>query len=354
MSAERGFADQYLLPSLRRGASEVRRYQGRLGHHRSAAGAVARKPLGLPSHLGPRLGGRAGCRHRHAGIRPLRRSPGTDRPGRLRSVPGPPDRRVGPRSSARRRPGRRHGRGALPRREVARARHELDRSAAAQSASRSRRAARSRTSSRRRVWTSCAGWTPGPTSATRSSRLPRATASPTSTRTMSAPTTSGASRSRPGSCGTTPSRTRCCATCCRRSPRRPRSWPGATMTSCRGRTTSTSHDLLPNSEIHPLDAGHFAWEQAAGGIRPPRRRLGQRRISARRSGLRRARPRSAPHCGQTCWWRSPDHDLCLASDESSSAGRSPPRKPVAAHRRRTSAGRGIDCGPQTAEIAVGA
>ena len=23
------------------------------------------------------------------------------------------------------------------------------------------------------------------------------------------------------------------------------------------------HELLPNSEIHPLDAGHFAWEQAA-------------------------------------------------------------------------------------------
>jgi pimeloyl-ACP methyl ester carboxylesterase len=23
------------------------------------------------------------------------------------------------------------------------------------------------------------------------------------------------------------------------------------------------HDLLPNSDIHPLDAGHFAWEQAA-------------------------------------------------------------------------------------------
>ena len=43
------------------------------------------------------------------------------------------------------------------------------------------------------------------------------------------------------------------------------------------------HDLLPNSEIHPLDAGHFAWEQAAGGIRPPRRRLGQRRVSARRT-----------------------------------------------------------------------
>jgi hypothetical protein len=23
-------------------------------------------------------------------------------------------------------------------------------------------------------------------------------------------------------------------------------------------------DLLPGSEIHPLDAGHFAWEQTAG------------------------------------------------------------------------------------------
>jgi len=23
------------------------------------------------------------------------------------------------------------------------------------------------------------------------------------------------------------------------------------------------HDFLPNSEIHPLDAGYFAWEQAA-------------------------------------------------------------------------------------------
>jgi pimeloyl-ACP methyl ester carboxylesterase len=23
------------------------------------------------------------------------------------------------------------------------------------------------------------------------------------------------------------------------------------------------HELLPNSEIHSLDAGHFAWEQAA-------------------------------------------------------------------------------------------
>ncbi len=48
-------------------------------------------------------------------------------------------------------------------------------------------------------------------------------------------------------------------------------------------------DLLPNSEIHPLDAGHFAWEQAAERIRPPRRRLGQRRIPARRSELARSK-----------------------------------------------------------------
>jgi pimeloyl-ACP methyl ester carboxylesterase len=73
----------------------------------------------------------------------------------------------------------------------------------------------------------------------------------------------GRSRSRPGSCGITPSRTRCCAICCRRSPRRPRSWPGKTMTSCPGRRTSTSRTCFPNSESHPLAAGHFAWEQAA-------------------------------------------------------------------------------------------
>ena len=66
-----------------RGASEIRRQQGGLGRHRVAAGAVARKPLGLPSHLEPRRGSRAGGRHRHAGLRPFRRTPGTDCPGRL-------------------------------------------------------------------------------------------------------------------------------------------------------------------------------------------------------------------------------------------------------------------------------
>ena len=28
------------------------------------------------------------------------------------------------------------------------------------------------------------------------------------------------------------------------------------------RARSWLHDVLPNSEIHPLGAGHFAWEQA--------------------------------------------------------------------------------------------
>ena len=46
------------------------------------------------------------------------------------------------------------------------------------SASRSKQAARSRTSSKRRVWTSSAGWTPEPTSATPSSPGPRGESEP--------------------------------------------------------------------------------------------------------------------------------------------------------------------------------
>ena len=64
--------------------------QGRFGHHGAAAGTVAREPLGLPTHLGPSRGTRAGGRHRPAWIWSLRWSPGTDRPGQLaeRSWPG--------------------------------------------------------------------------------------------------------------------------------------------------------------------------------------------------------------------------------------------------------------------------
>jgi pimeloyl-ACP methyl ester carboxylesterase len=85
-------------------------------------------------------------------------------------------------------------------------------------------------------------------------------------------------RSRPGSCGTTPSRTRYCVTCCRRSPRRPRSWPGATMTSCRGRTTSTSTTSSPTARSifltratsrgskQPENTAAWSWTGSAAGI----------------------------------------------------------------------------------------
>jgi pimeloyl-ACP methyl ester carboxylesterase len=44
-----------------------------------------------------------------------------------------------------------------------------------------------------------------------------------------------------------PSKARSWVTCWRRSPRRPRSWPGARMTWCRGRTTSTSLTSSPTA-----------------------------------------------------------------------------------------------------------
>src|SRR5580704_474172 len=49
---------------------------------------MAREPVGLPPHLEPRRRSGAGGRRRLAGIRPLRRSPRTDRPGQLRRVFG--------------------------------------------------------------------------------------------------------------------------------------------------------------------------------------------------------------------------------------------------------------------------
>ena len=119
-------ADHHVLPSLRRRASEGCRHQDGFGRHRAALVAMAREPLGLPSHLGPRRRPRTGCRHRPARVRPLRRSPGTHRPGHLGGVPGPPDRRVGLGRSPRRRPGRRHGRSPLPCRQGPGTSHEPD------------------------------------------------------------------------------------------------------------------------------------------------------------------------------------------------------------------------------------
>ena len=84
---------------------------------------------------------------------------------------------------------------------------------------------------------------------------------PMSMRTMSAPTTSGGSRSLRGSCGT-PSRPTVLRDLLPAIITPTRSWPGATMTSCRGRTTSTSTTSSPTARSI-LDAGRFAWEQAA-------------------------------------------------------------------------------------------
>ena len=137
---------------------------------------VARNPLGLPSHLGPRCVSRAGRSPSTCRDSATPTVAGIDRPGRLGSVSGRPDRRVGPGGSARRRPGRRHGRSALPCHEGSGARYELDRRRRCRPL-RSKQAARSRRSSKRRVWTSSAGWTPRPTSATPSRPLPRAKAS---------------------------------------------------------------------------------------------------------------------------------------------------------------------------------
>src|ERR1700754_4088612 len=36
--------------------------------------------------------------------------------------------------------------------------------------------------------------------------------------------------------------------------------------------------LLPNSELHALDAGHDAWEESTGRVRPSRCRVDRRRL----------------------------------------------------------------------------
>ena len=223
--------------------------RSRLGHHRVAAGAVARKPVGLPSHLAPRRVSRAGGRHRHAEIRPLRRTTGTDRRGRLGSVSGRANRRSRDGDSARRRPGRRHGRSALPAKALERV----------------------------TSLTVGGGAVRFPIEAGGALKDIIEAPSLDAVRGLDARTNIGyavesaaASESEPDVhedyvsaydlgrfaesarfCGITPSRTRRCATCCRRSPRRPRSSPGATMTSCRGRTTSTSTTSSPTARSIP-------------------------------------------------------------------------------------------------------
>jgi pimeloyl-ACP methyl ester carboxylesterase len=122
---------------------------------------------------------------------------------------------------------------------------------------------RSRTSSRRRVWTSCAGWTPEPTSATPSRPPPPGEGEPEVHEDYVSAYDLGRFAE---------------------SARFVRHYPEqnpvlrdllptiATPTQIlAGRNDDLVpwsnnqyvDDLLPNSEIHPLEAGHFAWEQAA-------------------------------------------------------------------------------------------
>jgi pimeloyl-ACP methyl ester carboxylesterase len=74
---------------------------------------------------------------------------------------------------------------------------------------------------------------------------------PEVTRITSAPTTSAASPSRLALSGTTRTSTLPCVSCCRQSPRRPRSSQVATMISFHGRTTNTSTSLCPTARFTP-------------------------------------------------------------------------------------------------------
>ena len=66
---------------------------------------------------------------------------------------------------------------------------------------------------------------------------------------------------------------------------------------------NTLHDLLPHSGIHPLDAGHFAWEEAAeeyGGLVADwasggYRRVGRASARARRSATTRPGGRASEY-----------------------------------------------------------
>ena len=191
---------------------------------------------------------------------------------------------MGSGSAARRRPGHRHGAPPVPCSQGSGTRNEPDRRRRSgplpdRGGRRAQGHHRSTESGR------CAQrWTPGRTLATRSSPVPRAPPSPRSTKTTSAPTTLGALRNRRGSCGTTPSRTRYCVTCCRRLRHRPKSSQGRHDDLVPWSNNEYLDELLPNSEIHPLDAGRFACGRSRRGIRPLHRGLDQRRVSTRRNG----------------------------------------------------------------------
>ena len=67
----------------------------------------------------------------------------------------------------------------------------------------------------------------------------------------------------PGSCGITPSRTRVLRDLLPTIATPTQILAGRDDDLVPWSNNQYLDDLLPNSEIHPLDAGHFAWEQAA-------------------------------------------------------------------------------------------
>ena len=105
--------------------------------------------------------------------------------------------------------------------------------------------------------------TPERISATRSSLVRPAPASPRFTRTMSVPTTSGDSRSRRDSSRHYPEQNPVLRALLPSITTPTQIAAGHHDDLVPWSNNKYLHELLPNSEIHPLDAGHFAWEQAA-------------------------------------------------------------------------------------------
>ena len=75
--------------------------------------------------------------------------------------------------------------------------------------------------------------------------------------------TSGALPSRLALSATTPTRIRCCAVVLPSITTPAQIIAGREDDLVPWSNNEYLTDLLPNSEIHPLDAGHFAWEQAS-------------------------------------------------------------------------------------------
>ena len=147
---------------------------------------------------------------------------------------------------------------------------------------------------------------------------------PRFTKTTSVPTTSGGSRSRPGSCATTPSRIRCCVTSYLKITTPTQVVAGREDDLVPWSNNQYLDDLLPHSEIHPLDAGHFAWEQAAddyGGLVVDWVSAGYARVCG---GLTQRAPSASRQAAPaSCWLRRRQSATVLAWPRSRRALRRP-------------------------------